>query len=55
MGNVEQFNVQQQYGITMRPVIASGSLGIDPELRVYDQANRPVEIARGGRALTDLF
>ena len=31
------------------------SLGIAPEMLVYDQTNRPVAIARGGHALTDLF
>ncbi len=31
------------------------SLGIDPESLVHDQTGRPVAIARGGRALVDLF
>jgi hypothetical protein len=31
------------------------SLGIDPEMPVHDRTNRPVAIARGGHALTDLF
>jgi uncharacterized protein (DUF1501 family) len=30
-------------------------LGIDPEMIVYDQARRPVPVAHGGRALTDIL
>ncbi len=31
------------------------SLGIDPEMPVYDRTNRPIPVARGGSALTELF
>ncbi len=31
------------------------SLGIDPEMPVYDRSNRPVAISRGGHVLTELF
>ena len=30
-------------------------LGIDPEFRVRDRTNRPVEIAHGGRPIVDIL
>ena len=31
------------------------TLGIDPELRVPDHTNRPVEISQGGVPITDVM
>ncbi|MBI3837450.1 MAG: DUF1501 domain-containing protein [Planctomycetia bacterium] len=30
-------------------------LGIDPEMPVYDRANRPIAVAQGGRAIKEIL
>ena len=51
--------IQEAFGLTshIRDICATiyHLLGIDPEMPVYDRANRPIAVAQGGRAIKEIM